>query len=138
MNFSSLRVSAAKRRMPSDNFSVAIWSSFSIQRNALSSSARFCSWQLAAGFRTQLACERARGLLHFFEQRRADGEQVATGQLENFFDVAETGAHDLGRVAVFFVIVVNARDRQHTGVFGRRIGIAPRRFFMPVEDAADE
>src|SRR5881296_3946334 len=32
------------------------------------------------GFPTQLAGERARGLLQFFEQRRADGEQVATGQ----------------------------------------------------------
>src|SRR5437016_1038307 len=33
------------------------------------------------GFRTQLAGERARGLLQFFKQRRADGEQVATGEL---------------------------------------------------------
>src|SRR5439155_25071026 len=90
------------------------------------------------GFRAQPEGERARGLLHFFEQRRADGEQVATGQLENFADIAETGAHDLGWVAVFLVVIVNARDRQHTGVFGRRIGIAPGRFFIPVEDASDE
>src|SRR2546422_10424540 len=34
---------------------------------------------------------RSRGLLHFFEQRGADGEQVAAGQFENFTDVAETG-----------------------------------------------
>src|SRR5204863_6973044 len=50
------------------------------------------------GFRAQLARERAGGLLHFFKQRRADGQQIATGQLEHFANVAETGAHDFSRV----------------------------------------
>src|SRR2546428_565349 len=38
---SSLRASASKRRMPSASLSVAIWSSFSSQRKAVSSSASF-------------------------------------------------------------------------------------------------
>jgi len=39
--FSSLTASAANRRIPSDSLSVAIWSSFNIQRNFFSSMAVF-------------------------------------------------------------------------------------------------
>ena len=85
----------------------------------------------------EFARHRAGGLLHLFEQRGADGEEVAAGEFEDFPDVTEARAHDLGLVAVALVVVVNRRDRNDAGVF-RADEVLARALLVPVEDAAHE
>src|SRR6266702_829583 len=48
--------------------------------------------------------------VEFKEQLGRDGEKVTAGQLDNFTDVAEAGAHDYSLVAEVFVVVVNGGD----------------------------
>ena len=89
------------------------------------------------GVHAQLARERRFGLLQFREQVRADGEQVATGQLGDLAEVAEARAHDFGAVAKFFVVAVDLLHGDHAGIFGGR-EIAFLLGLIPIHDAADE
>ena len=73
-----------------------------------------------------------------FEEVGGDREQVAAGKFEDFLFVAERGAHDLGLVAEFFVVIVDFGDRFDAGIFGGRVGGDAFVFLVPVEDAADE
>ena len=45
-----------------------------------------------------------------FEQGWAYGQSIATGKCEDLIAIAEAGSHDHGRVAVLFVIVIDAGD----------------------------
>ena len=77
------------------------------------------------------------GRFELAQQLRRDGEQVAAGELGDFADVAEAGAHDDGLVAEFLEVVVDARDRLHAGIVGA-LEILAGVLLVPVEDAADE
>ncbi len=110
-------MSALKCRMPSESFSVAIWSSFSIQRKVFSSSEIFFKSLFFAASGSSLRTSLPSCVGQFFQQFRRDREQIATGQFGNFAGVAEAGPHDFGFVAEFLVVAVNVRDRFHAGIF---------------------
>ena len=66
-----------------------------------------------------------------------DGQVVATSQLGDFAFIAETGAHDNGFVAVFFVVVEDSLDAVDSRVFVRsKVSLLGR--LVPVEDSADK
>ena len=73
----------------------------------------------------------------FSEERRADREQVAAGQLGDFALVAEGCAHDFRVVAELFVVVVNLRDGDDAGIFRRSV-VLLRAGLEPVENTTDE
>ncbi len=66
-----------------------------------------------------------------------DGEKIAAGELRDFTNVAEAGAHDLRFVAELLVVVVDLGDGLDAGIVGTFVVLAGVGL-VPVEDAADE
>lgn len=120
--------------MPSASFSVAIASSFIIQRKVFSSTETFGSGLRLSG---ELALQLAFILGQFIEQVRADGQAVAAGKGFDFSGAAEGGAHDDRLDVVRLVVVVDFTDGDDARIFLRRVVLAGR-LLVPVEDAADE
>ena len=122
--------------MPSESFSVAIWSSFSIQRKSFSSSAILAG--AAPGWRrVEPADELALVLGERLEQLRRDGQTVAAGERLDLAGVAERSAHDHRLDSVGLVVGVDRAHRLDAGIGLGRIGPAAR-LDVPVEDAPDE
>ena len=71
------------------------------------------------------------------EQVRRDGEQVASGQLDDFADVAEARAHDHGLVSEVLEVVVDLGHGLHAGIV-RALVVLAGVLLVPVEDAANE
>src|SRR5215469_963593 len=88
--------------------------------------------------RIELTIQRSLGLLELVKEVWADGEQVASGQADNLVHIPEAGAHHLGLVAVFLVVVVDARDGRNAGILVCRNLRTALLFLIPVVDAADE
>ena len=68
----------------------------------------------------QHQCDLARGVLQLLEEFRADCQQIATGWLHDLLDASKARPHDLGRVPVLLVVVIDARDRLNTRIIVRR------------------
>lgn len=88
-------------------------------------------------------CLLDRLVLEFLDEFGRNRKSVAAGQLNDFVDVSKGGTHDNGVVSVFFVVVVDFRHRDHTGigcrleswkvfVFGQFF------FFVVIHDASDK
>ena len=126
----------AKMRMPSASFSVAIASSFIIQRKRFSSRAILRRGG-AGRLRRELRGQRALVVGELAQQLGRDGQPVAAGQRLDLAGVAERGAHHYRLDAIVLVIGVDRRDRGDAG-----IGLAGVRaaagLDVPIEDAADE
>ena len=104
--------------MPSLSLSVAMRSA-ACMRSKVALSIAILSICIVLALRgIELARQVALGGFELGEKLRRDGEQIAAGELGDFADVAEAGAHDDGLVAEFLEVVVDARDRLHAGIVG--------------------
>src|SRR5581483_10032697 len=77
-------------------------------------------------------------LLQLVEEFGTNGEQVRSGQKHDLVDVAEAGAHHLGLVAEFLVVVVNTNNRGDTRILIRWNLRAAVLLLVPVINTADE
>lgn len=94
-------------------------------------------WLFGRPLGGQPAFDGGLGVLEFFQEIGADGEEVAAGQFEDFAHVAETRAHDLGLVTEFFVVGVNLVDRLDAGVF-RADEVFAGGGLVVIKDSSDE
>src|SRR5690606_34716760 len=87
--------------------------------------------------RRQLPLQTALLLRQLAEQFRADGQAVATGERFNLADIAEAGAHHYRFIAMSLVVVVDAADRLHAGIFATDV-VAAFALLVPVVDTTNE
>lgn len=88
--------------------------------------------------RVEFLGEGGRTFFELFKEAGSDGEKVAAGKFGDFVFVAEGGAHNLGGVSKFFIVVVDLGDGDNAGVVMGGVRGYSFAFLVPVEDAADE
>src|SRR3954447_18242927 len=71
----------------------------------------------------------------FLEKLRTDCQQIASSEPDDLIRVSEACTHHLSLVTIPLVVVVNARDRSHTGILVRR-NVCSLLLFIPVIDSA--
>ncbi|CCK05286.1 hypothetical protein BN128_3315 [Cronobacter sakazakii 696] len=95
-----------------------------------------CRTRFHLAVEREFALNRAFAFRQLFQERRRDGQTVATRQLKDFADVTEACAHYHGFIAVLFVVLVDFRHRHHARIFLRRVFFLVGVRFVPVEDTA--
>ena len=93
-------------------------------------------------FHGQLARNGTLSACKLLEQFRTDRQQVAACQRQDLIGAAETGTHDLGRVAELLVIVIDLAHGTHAGIVfaAVRHGVPflASLLLVPIENAAHE
>lgn len=72
------------------------------------------------------------------EQRRAYGQTIAAGKCEDLVAIAEAGPHDHGRVAVLFVIVIDAGDGYDPRILMGQELFGVTVALVPIENSSDK
>src|SRR5215469_8404233 len=81
---------------------------------------------------------RAFHFFQLFQKVRTDGKQIAAGQADDLIHISETGAHYLGFVTEFLVVVVDAGDGRNPRILVWGDLRSTVLLLVPIVDAAYE
>jgi hypothetical protein len=74
----------------------------------------------------------------FVQKIGGNGQTITSRQFNDFVSVTEGSSHNNGVVSMLFVVVEDAGDRDHTGIFRSRESSDTLVLFVPVHDATNK